>query len=123
LFLVRHSEAQVLTEERHHVVLKAIRHRAGVRALINLKTIRNPISIEDFVQLSGIDAQSILIPEIFRKLTKQVAIDLGSVFGCVDGKMSSSLSRERYGRNRPKTDAKNAVNSAEIRDNSPRERR
>ena len=50
-------KAKILAEERHHVILEAIRHGAGVRAVIHLKAVRDSVFIENVVQLAGIDAQ------------------------------------------------------------------
>ena len=38
------------------MILEAIRHFAGVRALVDFKAIRDSILIEDVVQLAGIDS-------------------------------------------------------------------
>src|ERR1017187_7463938 len=57
-------EAQVLAEEWHHVILEAIGDGARVRAVIELKGVRDAVLVEHFVQLDGIRAQSILIAYI-----------------------------------------------------------
>src|ERR1017187_4625781 len=62
--LTARLEAQVLAEEWHHVVLEAIGDGAGVRAVIELKSVRDAVLVEHFVQLDGIHAQSILIAYI-----------------------------------------------------------
>ena len=46
------------------MILKSIRHRAGVRARIDLKAVRDAILVEDLVQLAGIDAQAVLIAHV-----------------------------------------------------------
>src|SRR5581483_611706 len=49
-------EAQMLAEKRHHVILEAIGHSAGMRAVIDLEAVREPIFVENVMQLAGIDA-------------------------------------------------------------------
>src|SRR5580765_8454626 len=50
------SGAQVLCEERHHVVLETDRDGAGVSAGIDLERIGNAVAVEDIVQLARIHA-------------------------------------------------------------------
>jgi hypothetical protein len=49
-------KAEVLAEERHHMVLEAISHRAGVSALVLFEAVRDAVPVENVVQLGGIDA-------------------------------------------------------------------
>ena len=48
-------EAEILAEKRHDVILETIGDRAGVGAGINLKSIGDPVLIQDVVELAGID--------------------------------------------------------------------
>ena len=57
-------EAEILAEERHHVILKTIRHGAGVRARIDLEAVGDSVFIEDVMQLAGIGAQAILVAHV-----------------------------------------------------------
>ena len=57
-------EAEIVAEERRYVILKAISDGAGVRARIDLETVRNFVLVEDIVQLAGIYAQAVLIAHI-----------------------------------------------------------
>ena len=65
------------------------------------------------------DALVKAMPEILRELAEDVAVDLRSSLGYVDGQMSSFLGHEWHGRNqKQKRDAKDESNTAEIHDNS-----
>ena len=44
-------EAEILTEERQHMILESIGDCAGVRAGVDLKAVCDSIVIEDIVQL------------------------------------------------------------------------
>ena len=57
---------QILAEERHHVILEADRHGAGVGAGIDLEAVGDAVVVEDVVQLAGIDAQAVLVADIHR---------------------------------------------------------
>jgi hypothetical protein len=57
-------KAKILTEERHHVILKAVGHFACVRAGINFEGVCDPIVVESVVKLCGIDSQAVLIAYI-----------------------------------------------------------
>ena len=59
--LLGRRESQRLAEERHHVFLEPHRHVAGVRAGIDRERVGDPVSIQHFVQLAGIDPQPVLI--------------------------------------------------------------
>lgn len=48
--------AEVLAEELHHMILKAVSHGAGVRAGIDLKAVRDSILVQNVVQFAGVDA-------------------------------------------------------------------
>jgi hypothetical protein len=50
------TETKILAEERQYVVLKTYRHRAGMSARIHFEAVRDPIFIEDIVQLACINA-------------------------------------------------------------------
>jgi len=39
----RRIEAEILAEERHYMVLEAIGYGAGVRAFVDLKSVRNSV--------------------------------------------------------------------------------
>lgn len=47
-------EAKIRAEKRHHMILEAIRDRAGVSALIDLKAISDSVLIQDVVELTCI---------------------------------------------------------------------
>lgn len=57
-------KAEVLTEERQHMILKAVGHFACVRARIHFEAVRDSILIKDFVELCGIDSQAVLVTYI-----------------------------------------------------------
>src|ERR1022692_2852573 len=59
-------EAEILAEEWQHVVLESIGDCTDMRAGVNLKAVRDPIVIEDGVQLGSIESQSVLIAHIHR---------------------------------------------------------
>ena len=48
--------AEVLAEELHHMILKAVSHGAGVCAGIDFKAVRDSILVENVVQFAGIHA-------------------------------------------------------------------
>ena len=54
-------KAEILAEERHHMVLEAIGYGADMRTRIDLETVCDSVVIKDFVQLRGIEPQAILI--------------------------------------------------------------
>lgn len=58
-------KAEVLTEERQHMILKAVGHFACVRARIHFEAVRDSILIKDFVELCGIDPQAVLVSYIY----------------------------------------------------------
>ena len=58
------SRTQVLAEERHYEVLEPDGDRAGVRARIDLESIRNAVAIENVMQFLGVDAQSVLVAHV-----------------------------------------------------------
>src|SRR5205814_2054571 len=60
------SRTQVLTEEGHHMVLEADSHGAGMSSRINLERMGDAVVVEDAVQLSGVDPQSILVAYVDR---------------------------------------------------------
>ena len=47
------GEAEILAEERHHMILKSIGDGAGVRAGVDLKAVRDSVVVENIVQLSA----------------------------------------------------------------------
>ena len=49
-------KTQILAEERHYMVLKTIGDLARVRAGIDFKAVRNPVLVENIVQLFRVDA-------------------------------------------------------------------
>ena len=53
-----------MAEKREHVILKAVRHFACVSARINFEAVRDSILIKDFVELYGIDSQTVLVAYI-----------------------------------------------------------
>src|SRR5689334_13148204 len=57
-------KAEVLAEQREHMILKAVRHLACVRAGIHFEAVRDSILIKDFVELCGIDSQAVLVTYI-----------------------------------------------------------
>ena len=48
-------KTEILAEERQHIVLEANRDRAGVRAGIDLESIRDSVAIQDVVELGRIE--------------------------------------------------------------------
>ncbi len=48
------------------MVLKSVGNRAGVRAGVNLKAVRNCVVVEEVVQLDGIKAQTVLVAHVHR---------------------------------------------------------
>src|SRR5665213_793495 len=58
--------AQVLAEERHDVVLKAICYRARMCAAVNLEIIGDTVLIENVVQLGSTGFQPVLVTHINR---------------------------------------------------------
>ena len=54
-------KAEALAEERQHVILKAVRHFAGVGARINFEAICDSIFVENFVELCSIGSQAVLV--------------------------------------------------------------
>src|ERR1035441_10771690 len=62
--LAARLKTEILAEKRHHVILKAVSHGAGVRARIDFKAVRDSILVENIMQLAGIDAQAVLISHI-----------------------------------------------------------
>src|SRR3954470_14602429 len=59
-------ERQRPAEERHDVLLKPNRHVARVGSRVDLERVRDPVLIEHVVQLSGVDAQPVLIADVDR---------------------------------------------------------
>src|SRR5450631_1428095 len=57
-------EAQVLVEELHHMILKTVSHCAGVGARVDFKAIGDSVAVEDVVQLTRVDFQTVLIADI-----------------------------------------------------------
>ena len=57
-------EAEILAEERQHMVLETICNGADVRAGVDLKAVCDSVVIEDGVQLGGIESQSILVAHV-----------------------------------------------------------
>src|SRR6185437_12525107 len=55
---------KIPAEKRHHVVLKPVRHRAGVRAGINLEGVRDAVLVEHIMQLRGVRSQPVLIAHV-----------------------------------------------------------
>ena len=49
-------KAEIFAKERHHMILEAVRHGAGMRPRINFKAVRNSIVIQNLMQFVGIDA-------------------------------------------------------------------
>ena len=54
------GKAEILAEERHHMVLEAIGYGADMRTRIDLETVCDSVVIQDFVQLRGIDRKSVV---------------------------------------------------------------
>ena len=48
------------------MVLKPVSHLAGVRALIDLKAVRDPVPIKNVVQLACVHAQAVLVSDVDR---------------------------------------------------------
>src|SRR5512146_2418594 len=59
-------EAKILAEKRHYVILETISHSARVRALVNLKAVRNSIRIQNVVKFGGVGLQTILVAHVNR---------------------------------------------------------
>lgn len=57
-------EAQILTEERQHMILEPIGDCAGVRARVDLKAVCDSVVIQNGMQLPGVDAQAILVAHV-----------------------------------------------------------
>ena len=58
------GKAEILAEERHHMVLEAIGYGADMRTHINLEAVCDSVVIEDFVQFRGIEPKAILIAHV-----------------------------------------------------------
>ena len=54
-----------MAKKRQHMILKAVRHLACVRARINFEAVRDSIFIKDFVEICGIDSQAVLVTYIY----------------------------------------------------------
>ena len=61
-----YGRVKILAKKRDHVILETVCHLARVRALVDLKAIRDAIFVENIVQLSGIGAQTILVTHVDR---------------------------------------------------------
>src|ERR1035441_8538650 len=59
-------DAQVLAEERQHMVLKALGHGAGVCAMVDLEGIGEPVGIENLMELDRAGLQAVLIAHVDR---------------------------------------------------------
>ena len=62
--LAARGKAQILAEERHHVILESVGDRAGVRPRINLKAVRDSVVVHDVMQLGGVKAQAVLVAHV-----------------------------------------------------------
>src|ERR1022692_3552394 len=59
-------DAQILAEERHYMVLKAVGHGAGVCAMVDLKGIGEPVGLENLMELDRAGLQAVLIAHVDR---------------------------------------------------------
>src|SRR5581483_12100635 len=50
---------EILAEKGQHVVLKSVCNSAGVRALVDLETVRDAVPVEHVVQLARIESESV----------------------------------------------------------------
>src|ERR1035441_2585947 len=62
--LAARLKTEILAEERHNVILKAVSHGAGVRARIDFEAVRDSVLVENIMQLAGIAAQAVLISHV-----------------------------------------------------------
>src|SRR5579863_8787264 len=56
--------AEMLAEERQDVILKTVRYRAGMGAMIDLEGVGDSVCIENLVQLARASPQTVLIAHI-----------------------------------------------------------
>ena len=57
-------KTEILAEERHHVVLESVGYRTGVSSVIDLKAMRDSISVQNLVELCRIVFQAILVAHV-----------------------------------------------------------
>ena len=60
------ARTEIAIEELHHVILKAIGYRAGVRTVVDLKAIGESVIVQDIVQLAGVEPQAVLVADVDR---------------------------------------------------------
>src|SRR6185369_7102648 len=81
-------EGKSLAEEWQDIVLETEGDIAGMGARIDLETVGDAIAVEHVVQLAGVGAQAVLVPDI--QGNGAVAVQVGSILvqqcqGCVRG--------------------------------------
>jgi hypothetical protein len=59
-------KAKIPAEKRQHIILESIRYLSCVSAGINFEPVRDPILIENIMQLAGISSQTVLVTDIDR---------------------------------------------------------
>src|ERR1022692_5140138 len=77
-----HVGAQILAEERQHMVLKSVGHGAGVCAMVDLEGIGEPVGLENLMKLDRAGLQAVLIADVDRNcpvLAKVADVDRKSV--------------------------------------------
>src|SRR5580658_6784801 len=77
--------------------------------------IADPARVRNWGIWANPDALVKAVSEIFRKLAEEVAVDLRSGLGCVDGQMRRLPSHEGHGRNQQQNrEARDESNTAEL---------
>ena len=79
--------------------------------------IADPARVRDRGIRANPDALVEAVSEILRELAEEVAVDLRSGLGCVDGQMRGLCCHKRHGRNQQQNrDARDEANAAELHD-------